>query len=99
MSFFRSLSALLVGAAVVAGVGADEPKKEKPRTDPAFPDIEELLKKLPQNLDPKQVEEIKKALEMAREAQKRALQGANESTQKALEEARKALEEARKVLP
>jgi hypothetical protein len=100
MQPIRYLSALLVGAVVVAGAMADEPKKEKPKNDqpPAFPDIDAFLKKLPSNLDPKQIDEIKKMLEQARDAQKRAMKLADDARGKGVDEARKALEEARRAV-
>jgi len=95
MTSLRSFAALLTGAAIVIGAAAQEPKQSQPRNDtPAFPDVADLLKQLPANLDPKQVEELKNALEKFRDAPQ-TFRFAEEG--KALEDARKALEEARKA--
>jgi len=94
----RSLAALLIGTAFVIGATAEEPNKDQPsKGTPTIPDIADILKQLPANLDPKQVEEIRKTLEQFREAQQRTLQLTEEGSGKALDEARKTLEEARKA--
>jgi C-terminal processing protease CtpA/Prc len=56
---------------------SDEPKKEKKRIlggDFELPDIEELLKNLPQNIDPEKLAEIRKQMEQMRTKMRERMQ-------------------------
>ncbi len=69
-----------------------DPKKDDPNKpnfpNIPFPDIDDLLKQLPANIDPEQMKVLRKELEKARE-----------QTKKAMEDARKAMEDARRQIP
>jgi hypothetical protein len=76
----------------------DEPKKEEPKKEepkkaiPGVPDVEDFLKRLPQNLDPKQVEDIRKKLEELRALQERTMKLTEEARARAQDEQRRALD-------
>jgi beta-lactamase regulating signal transducer with metallopeptidase domain len=71
----------------------EEPKKEEPKVEPpvaipGFPDIEEMLKRLPAGVDPKHIERMRKQLEENRERMR-----------KQLEEHRKRMDEIMRRVP
>jgi len=74
----------------------DVPKKEKKdekekskRPTPMLPDIEELLRKLPADLPPEQVEMIRRQLERTREQMRRMMEQGEEQMKRIVEQAQR----------
>jgi C-terminal processing protease CtpA/Prc len=61
----------------------DKDKKDAKKANPAFPDIEEFLKKLPPQVPKDQVERIRKAMEQARARTEEGLKRADEARKRA----------------